>query len=286
MHTRSSIPTDTIVYRDIAYVHHGHPRQTLDVYLPSGNSSTAPHPLIIWIHGGAFRMGDKHDRVPLAMLAQGFAIAAINYRLSQHAIFPAQILDCKAAVRYLRAHAQQYALNPLRFIAWGESAGGHLASMVGVSGHRDDWEIGAHCEQSSRVQAVVDFYGPTDFLQMDDQRLPDGMVHNPADSPESELIGGAIQAHPDATAQANPITHIRADACPFLVIHGNHDRLVPYAQSVIFVDALRATGVPVTFYTVTGGGHGGFDDDAIATHVDAFLAPFRTPSSPISSRSL
>ncbi len=273
MHTLTTIPAGITVIRDLAYTDSGHVRHTLDLYLPvDGNVA---HPLIIWIHGGAFRMGDKHDRVPLAMISQGFAIAAINYRLSQHALFPAQIIDCKAAVRYLRAHASQYALDSHRFIAWGESAGGHLASVLGVSGHRSDWDEGAFLTQSSRVQAVVDFYGPTDFLQMDRQRMPDGMIHDTPDSPESELIGGAIQAHPTATAQANPITHIQADAAPFLVIHGDHDRLVPYAQSVIFVDALRKARVPVTFHTVVGDGHGGFDDPAIPPLVDQFVCQFQ-----------
>lgn len=273
MHTLTAIPAGTTVIQDLIYTDDAHPRHTLDLYVPAGGGT--PYPLIIWIHGGAFRMGDKHDRVPLAMLAQGFAIAAINYRLSQHAIFPAQIIDCKAAVRFLRAHASQYALDPQRFIAWGESAGGHLASMLGVSGHRSDWDEGAFLAQSSRVQAVVDFYGPTDFLQMDRQRLPDGMIHDTPDSPESELIGGAIQAHPAATAQANPITHIQADAAPFLVIHGDHDRLVPHGQSEIFVDALRKARVPVTFYTVAGGGHGGFTDTTILALVDQFISRFR-----------
>lgn len=268
MHTRDTIPANTTVYHDIAYVGTGHERHTLDLYLPS---VSRPTPVIVWIHGGAFRMGSKADRVPLAMLAQGYAIVAINYRLSQHAIFPAQIIDCKAAVRWVRAHASQYNFDSTRIIAWGESAGGHLASMLGTTGQMTAWDVGENLDYPSTVQAVVDFYGPTDFLQMDSQRLPTGMTHDDADSPESELVGGAIQAHPAATAQANPITHITPDAPPFLVIHGDNDPLVPYGQSMIFVDALRQANVPVTFYTVRGGGHGGFSDPAILPLVDAFL---------------
>lgn len=268
MHTLPTIPANTTVYRDIAYVPGGHDRQTLDIYLPAGDG---PWPVIVYIHGGAFRMGNKSDRVPLAMLAHGYAIVAINYRLSQHAIFPAQIEDCKAAVRWVRAHATTYQLKATHIIAWGESAGGHLASMLGVSGHIRAWDVGAHHEQSSRVQAVVDFYGPTDFLQMDSQRLPHGMVHDGADSPESELIGGAIQEHPHATAQANPLTHVQRDAAPFVVIHGDADPLVPFGQSLILVDALRHAGVPVTFYAVAGGEHGGFTDVRILEVVDTFL---------------
>ena len=268
MHTRDTIPAQTVIHRDLQYVNTGHTRHTLDLYIPA---APTPMPVIIWIHGGAFRMGSKADRVPLAMLEQGYAIVAINYRLSQHAIFPAQIEDCKAAVRWVRAHAAQYKFDSTRIIAWGESAGGHLASMLGTSGHVTRWDVGEHLDYPSTVTAVVDFYGPTDFLQMDSQRLPTGMTHDDADSPESELVGGAIQAHPAATAQANPITHITSDAPPFLVIHGDTDPLVPYGQSVIFVEALRQANVPVTFYTVVGGGHGGFSDPAIMPLVDVFL---------------
>ena len=268
MHTRNVLPAHTTVYHDIAYTETVHPRHTLDIYLPK---ASRPTPVIVWIHGGAFRMGSNADRVPLAMLTQDYAIVAINYRLSQHAIFPAQIIDCKAAVRWMRAHATQYNFDSTRIIAWGESAGGHLASMLGTTGQLTAWDVGEYRDYPSMVQAVVDFYGPTDFLQMDSQRLPTGMTHDDADSPESELVGGAIQAHPTATAQANPITYITPDAPPFLVIHGDNDPLVPYGQSVIFVDALRQANVPVTFYTVRGGGHGGFNDPAILPLVDTFL---------------
>jgi acetyl esterase/lipase len=205
------------------------------------------------------------------MLEHGYAIVAINYRLSQHAIFPPKSKIAKRQYGGYRAHATQYNLDSTRIIAWGESAGGHLASMLGTSGQVARWDVGAHLEYPSTVAAVVDFYGATDFLQTDSQRLSTGMTHDDADSPESELVGGAIQAHPEATAQANPITHITSDAPPFLVIHGDADPLVPYGQSVIFVEALRQANVPVTFYTVTGGGHGGFSDPAIVPLVDVFL---------------
>ncbi len=173
-----TLPAGVVAHRDLAYVPGGHPRQALDLYLPPG---AGPAPLIVWIHGGAFRMGDKGDRIPSEMLEQGYAIASLNYRLSQHALFPAQIEDCKAAVRWLRAHADTYALDPSRFASWGESAGGHLAAMLGTAGHERSFEVGEHLEQSSRVQAVLDFFGPTDFLQMDAQRLPEGMIHDTAE---------------------------------------------------------------------------------------------------------
>jgi acetyl esterase/lipase len=258
----------TTVHRDLPYVTDGHFRQKLDLYLPD---AAAPVPLILWIHGGAFRMGDKGGHVPLEYVEAGYAAASINYRLSQHAIFPAQIEDCKAAVRWLRAHAAQYGLDPTRFAAWGPSAGGHLAAMLGVTGHVQTFEVGEHLDQSSRVQAVVDYFGPTDFLQMDAHRVPGGMVHDAPNSPESELVGGPIQERPEAVALANPITFARSDAPPFLIVHGEVDPLVPHHQSELLVAALEAAQVPVTFYTVAGAGHGGFTDSKIPEMTRAFL---------------
>lgn len=269
------------VHRDLTYVIDGHARQTLDLYLPATESAC---PLIIWIHGGAFRKGSKEgngaDSIPLTYVTAGYALASINYRLSQHAIFPAQIEDCKAAVRWLRAHASQYGLDPNRFAAWGPSAGGHLAAMLGTAAHETSFDVGMHLEHTSSVQCVVDYFGPTDFLQMDAQRLPDGMIHDAPDSPESELIGGPIQAHPEKSACANPITYITADAPPFLIVHGDQDPLVPYGQSLLLAKALQQYGVEVTFYTVVGGGHGRFTDPQVADLTRVFLAqqignPFR-----------
>jgi acetyl esterase/lipase len=205
-------------------------------------------------------------------LAQGYAVAAINYRLSQHAIFPAQIQDCKAAVRWLRAHAKEYRLDPDRFAAWGPSAGGHLAAMVGTTGDSMEFDVGPNLDQPSHVQAVVDYFGPSDFLQMDAHRLSTGMTHDPADSPESELIGGPIQENKEKTAKANPITFVTAGDPPFLICHGDQDPLVPHHQSVLLEAALKKAGVPVTFYTVKGAGHGGFKDPKVPEKTRDFLA--------------
>ena len=269
--------TSSKSYRDLAYVSNGHERQKLDLYLPAQGEN---FPLIIWIHGGAFRMGSKegneHDPLPFGYLAQGYALASINYRLSQHALFPAQIEDCKAAVRYLRAHAAQYNLDPTRFAAWGPSAGGHLGAMLGTTGYVTEFDVGEHLDMSSQVQAVVDYFGPTDFLQMDAQRLPDGMRHDPADSPESQLVGGAIQEHPEKVAKANPITYVTENVPPFLIVHGDSDPLVPYQQSVILVEALQKVGADVTFYTVADGGHGRFTDPHVPTLTQTFLAKHLT----------
>jgi acetyl esterase/lipase len=255
--TSPQAPKGPIVYRDLPYVTGGHEQQKLDLYLPETKEKL---PLIIRIHGGAWFAGSKEYEGPQDYLQDGFAVASINYRLSQHAIFPAQIQDCKAAVRYLRANAQKYNLDPNRFAAWGESAGGHLAALLGTTGDVNEFDVGENLSVSSRVQAVVDYFGPTDFLQMEAHRLPNGMHHNSPDSPESKLIGGNVQDNPQKAAKANPITYVKKDALPFLIIHGDTDPLVPHHQSELLEAALKKAGVPVTFYTVKGGGHGGFTD--------------------------
>lgn len=265
----SGAPPNTRVWKDLAYVKDGHERQRLDLYVPKGEGR---HPLIISIHGGAFRMGSKADGVPWDCLAQGYAVASINYRLSQHAAFPAQIQDCKAAVRWLRAHAEDYGLASEHFAAMGSSAGGHLSAMLGTTGQTREFDVGENLNQSSAVQAVVDYFGPTDFLQMDGHRPVGGMVHDAADSPESQLVGGPIQERKAQVARANPITFISAEAPPFLIVHGDADPLVPHHQSVLLEAALRKAGRPVVFYTVSGAGHGGFSDPKVATLTREFLA--------------
>lgn len=252
----ASLPTGTQALRDLSYVTNGHPRQKLDLYLPGKGGKL---PLIIMIHGGAFMAGDKGGEDPTRFLAQGYAVASLNYRLSQHAIFPAQIEDCKAAVRWLRAHAPEYRLDPDHFGAFGESAGGHLVTMLGTTSGSGLFEVGENLTFSSGVQAVADFFGPTDFLQMDAHRLPNGQVHDGADSPESRLVGGAIQDNKEKVARANPITYVTAKCPPFVIAHGDQDPLVPHHQSVLLAEALTKAGVPVTFHTVKGAGHG-FED--------------------------
>jgi acetyl esterase/lipase len=269
------VPEGTRAYRDLAYVASGHPRQKLDLYLPKEGKNL---PLIISVHGGAFMAGDKSHMVPLDYLALGYAVASINYRLSGDALFPAQIEDCKAAVRWLRANAARYGLDSARFGAWGASAGGNLVALLGTTGEVKALDVGAHLGVSSRVQAVVDYFGPTDFLQMDAHRVPGGQVHDGADSPESRLVGGAIQQNQDKVARANPITYVTKDAPPFLIVHGSADPLVPHHQSELLEAALKQKSVAVTLYTVEGGGHGGFTDPKVAELTGEFLARFLQPA--------
>ncbi|HEX9187537.1 MAG TPA: alpha/beta hydrolase [Vicinamibacteria bacterium] len=272
------LPAGTKVLKDLAYVEGGHERQKLDLYLPPAGSK---RPLVVSIHGGAFRVGSK-DGEPVqtagALLARGFAVAAINYRLSQHAVFPAQIEDCKAAVRWLRANASRHGYDPDRIASFGASAGGHLAAMLGTAGDVRAFDVGAHPGVSSRVQAVVDFFGPTDFLQMDAHRPnAQAMIHDTPDSPESQLVGGPIRDNEDKVARANPLTYVTKDDPPFLIVHGDADLLVPHHQSVLLDEALRRAGVPVRFVTIPGGPHGGATvTEGLPTALD-FLAQTLRP---------
>ena len=260
------VPPGVIVYPDLAYVTHGSPSQKLDLYLPKEGRNL---PLIIFVHAGAFYMGDKRKWISyeLSYLTQGYAIASINYRLSGEAVFPAQIEDCKAAVRWLRAHAAQYRLNPNHFAAWGASAGGHLAAMLGTTGHISDFDVGENLSFSSRVQAVADFFGSTDLTRL----RPDHLL---AGSPESRFIGCAIKDHPDQARRASPITYVTGDCPPFLIVHGDADPIVPCAQSGLLAAALKKAGVPVTFYTVKGAKHGGFHDPQVQVLTSAFFAKY------------
>jgi len=257
------------VLRDTPYVTNGHERQKLDLYLPTG---AGPFPVIIWVHGGAWLGGSKNNPPALRYLEQGYAVASINYRLSQHAIFPAQIEDCKAAVRWLRANAARHRLDPHRFAAWGASAGGHLVALLGTTGDTKQFEVGEHLEQSSAVQAVAEWFGPTDFLQMNPQAGPLGtMDHDAADSPESKLVGGPIRDNPDKVLRASPLHYVTHGDAPFLIVHGDKDPLVAHGQSQLLEAALKQANVPVQFYTVQGGGHGGFKDPQVDVLLDAFF---------------
>jgi len=272
------LPEGTVVHRDLAYVtKNAHERHVLDLYLPAEGDNL---PLIIWIHGGGWQNGSKDRPTGLQFLRDGYAIASINYRLSGHAVFPAQIEDCKAAVRWLRANARKYRIDPNRFGVWGASAGGHLVAMLGTTGGVKEFDVGENLQVSSRVQAVCDFYGPTDFLQMDAHRVPGAkLAHDSPGSPEAKLVGGPIQENKEKVARANPITYVGKDAPPFLIVHGDADPLVPHHQSELLRDALERAGVPVSLYTVKGGGHGqGFQQDTnLMPAVRAFFAKTLKP---------
>ena len=162
--------------RDIPYVPGGHELQRLDLYLPEADKSARP--LVIWVHGGGWNSGSKDGCTARWLVEYGYAVASINYRLSTHAIYPAQIEDCKSAIRFLRAHASEYGIKPDRIGAWGASAGGHLVALLGTTGDIRDFDTGTNLDQSSKVQCVVDWFGPTDFLHWG-SAIPDWLLDSP-----------------------------------------------------------------------------------------------------------
>jgi len=248
------VPKGVAVGDDVVYVRRGERELTLDLYWHEHADNLTP--VIIWIHGGGWMQGSKTAPFPaLALVDRGYAVSSISYRLSQEALFPAQIQDCKAAVRWLRANATRYHLDPDRIGAWGSSAGGHLAALLGTSGGVEDLEgTEGNLEYSSRVQAVCDWYGPTDFLRMNDVQ---GIInHDAADSPESRLVGGPIQERRAEVARGNPISYVTPDDPPFLIMHGDRDRMVPLNQSEMLYAALQDAGVESTLSVVPGSGHG------------------------------
>jgi acetyl esterase/lipase len=257
-------------HRNVAYVNDGHDRQKLDLYVPE---SEHPLPVIIWVHGGGWQGGSKDGCPPLraGYTEKGFAVASIGYRLSGDAVFPAQIEDCKAAIRWLRAHAEEHNLDPERFGVWGSSAGGHLVALLGTSGDVEDFDVGPHLDQLSRVQAVCDYYGPTDFKVF--VTTPRYESHARDNSPEAKLLGGAVLENSDKVARVNPITYVGDDDPPFLIVHGDKDGTVPLNQSQLLFDALKEAGVPVHFHTIHGAGHGGpaFNERPIADMVREFF---------------
>jgi acetyl esterase/lipase len=246
--------------------------QALDLLLPA--NARLPLPVIIRFHGGGFSAGQKEPEesgtAAKAMLAKGYALASVNYRLSGEAPFPAGTRDAKAAVRWLRAHAAQYGLDTAHFASWGESAGGYLAVMLGVTGDQatvfDDDTLG-NPGISSAVAAVVDWYGPTDLSTMDSQQAAHPpascpttwLQHTPAGSPEAGWLGGALDtaAVSPKLAQANLTAYVAtAKTLPlFIIAHGDNDCQVPWSQSQELKDALAKVGNTATLTILAGASH-------------------------------
>ncbi len=258
-------------HRNLEYVPAGHERHKLDLFLPK--DARGPLPLLIWVHGGGWKNGSKDGCPPLrkGYVQRGYAVASINYRLSGHAVFPAQIEDCKAAIRWLRAHAGEYGTDPKRIGVWGSSAGGHLVALLGTSGDVKEFDVGGNLDQSGRVQAVCDYYGPTDFKVF--VTTPRYESHASASSPEALLLGGAVLENEEKARRVNPIEYVSGDDPPFLIVHGDEDRTVPLNQSSLLYEALKKAGRDVRFHTIHGAGHGrpGFGAPEIEEMVRKFF---------------
>ena len=252
-------------FRDIVYAAPwGFRPLMLDVRLPKGSG---PFPLIVFVHGGAwatngptitnkiYRKMDMFNR----FTAAGFAVARISYRLTNEAQFPAQLYDCKSAIRFLRKHAELLRIDPKRFAAFGDSAGGHLVALLGLTGNNPELEgkIGIS-EESSAVSCVINWFGPTDLVTMGEDKRALGNAWGDsdlADSPESMLLGGSPPLNKEMAKAASPITYVHKNAPPMLLQYGDADRLVPLAQGEALFNALKAVGVDVTLQIIKGADH-------------------------------
>jgi len=267
------------------------PAQKLDIYLP--DEGGGPFPVIVSIHGGAFMGGDKADMQVMPMLEglkRDYAVVAINYRLSGEAKFPALVQDAQAAIRWIRANAPRYGIDPNRIAAWGGSAGGYQATMLGVSAQAkelQDLSLG-NADQPCDVQAVVTWFGPTDFLKMDEYLIERGLPplpgqeHSAADSPESRLLGQKITEVPERVRAADPETYITPDAPPFFIQHGTLDPVVPVQMSIHLAAKLeQAIGQDqVRLELLEGAGHGDlkFETPENVTKVLDWLDQYLNPA--------
>jgi len=254
-------------WKDVNYAGDDKVYHLLDIYLPMVEKPS--YPVVVVIYGSAWLSnnlkGTDLNTLGKALLDAGFAVVMPNHRSSTDAKFPAQINDIKAVVRFIRGNTLEYNFDTSFIGITGSSSGGHLASLTGTSGSVKEFTVGSATADfegnigqfgaySSSVDAVVDWFGPTDFLTMDS--CGSQMAHNAADSPESSLIGSPIQENPDKCALANPITYVDANDPPFLIFHGDKDPSVPFCQSEMFFKALQNAKVPVQYFLVPGAQHG------------------------------
>jgi|TARA_B100001093_G_scaffold80075_1_gene71431 acetyl esterase/lipase len=259
-------PEGATIQRDIIYATPDGTELGIDLYLPATKSEDLL-PVVIWVHGGGWKNGSKNNCKAAFLAPNGFAVASINYRLTDVAQWPAQINDCYAAVRWLRQNAELYGLNPDRIGAFGSSAGGHLAALMGTR------NAGAE-SVSSRVQAVCDWFGPADLLTMPPNVISENRTYEEVSrSNGALLLGETVMDVPDLAKNASALYQTSSDDPPFLIMHGSEDHAVPLAQSIQFYAALKEVGVDAKLYVVEGAGHGGseFKSPEVESEVLAFF---------------
>lgn len=253
-------PEGVTVRRDLVYGHEDGQDLVLDLYLPADTNSTPP--LMVWIHGGGWKSGDKANVNPaiLRLSTEGYAVASINYRLQDLMIHPKNIHDCKGAVRWLRAHAEQYGYDPERVAVGGGSAGGHLALLLGLSSgfHELEGSVGGNTNQSATVSAIVDFYGPSELTIF---------------SKKDARFNNAHEFFPEQLKHASPLTYLTIDDPPVLIFQGDKDKTVPMQQSELVHERYQAIGLESHLHILKGAGHGGrvFSDETRYQQIKAFL---------------
>ena len=243
----AEIPSEK-VQRDVIYSTNGGVVLKLDIFLPAGKQDK-PAPAILYVHGGGWRNGNKSmgswfNQLTRELVQHGYVVASVDYRLAPEHKWPAFIHDVKCAVRFLRVNANEYNIDPARIGTWGSSAGGHLVALLGTADASAKLEGDGYTNQSSRVQAVVDFFGPSDLL-----RLGEAAEHRE----RARIVFGEGD---EIYKAASPITYVSKDDAPFLIIHGDGDKLVPLKQSEVLHEKLKAAGVSSELLVVKNAGHG------------------------------
>ena len=253
------VPDYYVHIKDVNYAGNDNPRQSLDI-LWRKDKVEKKLPAIVFIHGGGFRNGSKERGIRKLddFLKTGKYIGiTINYRLSGEAKWPAQIHDCKAAIRWIKGNAEKYGIDKDMIGVWGTSAGGHLVAMLALTTNKTELEgkVGNYLKESSAVTCAVDGFGPTDFLTMD--KRSGKFVHNAPDSPESLLIGCPIQENKEKAKNASPLTWVRKNSRPMLIYHGSNDDVVIIEQSEILYELLqKKKAEDIYFIKIDGGSHG------------------------------
>lgn len=258
---------DKVSYlHNVEYVQRDGKPLYLQILLPGGTfpgaKSTVRYPLVIFVQGAAWGAQNLYGNIPqLVPLAKaGFVVASVQHRPSFEAQFPAFLQDVKSAIRFLRAHAEEYFIDPQQVGVWGDSSGGHAAQMVGVTGDLPQFKTEDNAEYSDAVQAAVDFYGPSDVTHINDAPRDPQFTADKSKIPEDILFGGCVIDHPEISQPGNPLNYIEEDKPlpPFLIVHGDEDPMVPFHQSYLTAKKLQETGHMVEFYKVVGAGHGTF----------------------------
>lgn len=250
------VPAGVTVVRDLTYAKYGSREMKLDLYHPSSPMGVSPG--VVFIHGGAWTIGNKSGfrRQAAYLAAKGYVCVSIDYRLSQEAPYPAALYDSKAAVRWMRANAAKYNIDPDRIAAVGGSSGGQLAALLGTTADVRTMEgDGGDAQSSSRVQAVVAFNPLTDFVSM----LPRTQSPKAATQAIVPFLGGTIAEVPEIYVSASPVAHVSATSAPFLFLHGTGDTTMPYGQSLEMIDALHSVGVRAELYSAKDANHGFFN---------------------------
>ncbi len=251
----ADIPTAIWIVKDLPYLESENKAHKLDVYV--SRNKNKKHPVVVWIHGGGWSTGSKADTPALELVSRGYATVSIDYRLSDDSIFPAQIHDSKAAVRWVRAHGTEYGFDTNKIAVWGISAGGHLAALLGTSQAVDALNEKSESTESANVDAVVDWCGPADLNTFDEQAKEERFRRYQPEQFVKSFLGGTPEMKSDLAREASPITYIEKGKVypPFLIMHSEGDPIVPFAQSEELAAKLTQVGASVQFVKVQGAEH-------------------------------